>query len=184
MPSVHGYGDVMIPRFTFGGTEMDLLRITKAGYLYEYEIKVSRQDYLKDNDKTTRYGKKHDSYTSCSSEYTPNRFFYVVPYDLISETEIPKKYGLIYYRASGSLTLIKNASFLHKKVFPPEFYREICVDLSSRDVAHKKRIERIRNKEAEFELAKTQRELDALKSNHRELSNELWLLKANSRRVS
>ena len=78
-------------RFTgMGLQECDVISVSKSDYIYEYEIKISRQDFKKDfikekhnhilNEKFTYVRKGEQLYRVC------NYFNYVVPKDLISIT--------------------------------------------------------------------------------------------------
>lgn len=74
--------------------ESDVLKITKSGYAYEFEIKISRPDFKND---FKHKKKKHTLLESKeSSSKIPNYFYYVVPEGLVSEEEIPEYAGLIY----------------------------------------------------------------------------------------
>lgn len=81
--------------------ESDLLSITTAGYLIEYEIKISRSDFKADT-KTRTKKRKHDWYThpeqypySNPADCVPCRFYYVVPKGLVSVDEVPDHAGLM-----------------------------------------------------------------------------------------
>lgn len=74
--------------------ESDVLKITRSGYAYEFEIKISRADFKND---FKHKKKKHTLLESKeSSSKIPNYFYYVVPEGLISEEEVPEYAGLIY----------------------------------------------------------------------------------------
>ena len=74
--------------------ESDVLKITKSGYAYEFEIKISRADFKND---FKHKKKKHTLLESKeSSSKIPNYFYYVVPEGLINDEEIPEHAGLIY----------------------------------------------------------------------------------------
>lgn len=74
--------------------ESDVLKITKSGYAYEFEIKISRTDFKND---FKHKKKKHTLLESKESSFKiPNYFYYVVPEGLVSEKEIPEYAGLIY----------------------------------------------------------------------------------------
>lgn len=78
--------------------ESDVLKITKSGYAYEFEIKISRTDFKND---FKHKKKKHTLLESkVSSSKIPNYFYYVVPEGLVSEDEIPEYAGLIYVHAT------------------------------------------------------------------------------------
>lgn len=80
------------PNIYFGPWEADLLEITRAGYLYEYEIKISRHDYRKEK---SGKGRKYDDLISGRRV---NYFSYIVPEGLVDPEEIPDWAGLIYAR--------------------------------------------------------------------------------------
>lgn len=69
--------------------ESDIVAITKSGYAYEYEVKVSRADFLADRRKkkwiTYRHQKNH----------APKYFYYLLPEGLIKEDEVPHFAGII-----------------------------------------------------------------------------------------
>ena len=94
--------------------ECDVFEVTKAGYWREYEVKVSRADFLADRHKQkqsysqwnpderpgigetlkTSVLKKYDMLSE-SSEKGPNLFWYVTPKGLVEIQEIPGWAGLI-----------------------------------------------------------------------------------------
>jgi hypothetical protein len=131
--------------------EADMVSITKAGFLNEFEVKTSRSDFKADSKKT----KKHEvllegCYTPSYRENLyierkyptkwqlteskriisgrPNNFYYCCPEDLIKPDEIHDNYGLIYIvQQNGHLFPheIKRPKKLHKKKCPPELKAKI-----------------------------------------------------------
>lgn len=90
--------------------ESDYLAITKSGYAYECEIKISRSDFFNDNKKV----KKHLILEGKDEEkQRPNYFYYAVPEGLVKPEEIPDDYGLIYVH-TGFVNIVKPAKLLHK----------------------------------------------------------------------
>lgn len=177
-----GY-DVILPNFFFGWNECDVFRINQKNFVYEYEIKISRQDFFNDTKKQTRDGLKYDMLKGAIGDYCPNRFFYVVPADLISVTEIPKFAGLIYFKKTfNSFCIIKAAPLLHKREICYNIYRDVCRTLATRDFEYRKKIKKIRGGEFDRQLAESKREIDSLKTKVREYSNELFLLKVGTKR--
>lgn len=100
--------------------ESDSLFITRSGYIYECEIKISRGDFKQDFKKQKKHlileGKDN-------TEQSPNYFYYVVPKDLIKVEEVPEYAGLIYvdviYNIDGKIggypiTFVKTAPIIHK----------------------------------------------------------------------
>ena len=78
--------------------ESDVLKITKSGYAYEFEIKISRGDFKND---FKHKKKKHLLLENKENKAKmPNYFYYVVPEDLITEDEVPEYAGLIYVHAT------------------------------------------------------------------------------------
>lgn len=117
-----------------GLQECDVLSISKSNYIYEYEIKISRGDFKKDftkkkhehiiNEKFTRKRKGETQYN------TANYFFYVVPFGLIAEEEVPEYAGLIYFNEDLSFDVIKKAKLLHKTKATDSFIRKVAHNLS------------------------------------------------------
>ena len=78
--------------------ESDVLKITKSGYAYEFEIKISRGDFKND---FKHKKKKHLLLENKeNNSKMPNYFYYVVPEGLVTEDEVPEYAGLIYVYAT------------------------------------------------------------------------------------
>jgi len=92
--------------------EMDVISV-KNGKLYEYEVKISRQDFLADKKK-----RKH-LYTGENGalipDWNPNFFSYVCPENLIRPEEVPGYAGL-YYIIEGEMTLVKKPKLYNPHV--------------------------------------------------------------------
>lgn len=95
--STRVYPNIYIDRW-----EADILEITKAGYQYEYEVKISRRDFKIDAEKAeyyrgtkTPYRRKYDVLRRGERV---NYFSFIVPEGLISPEEVPEWAGLIYAR--------------------------------------------------------------------------------------
>lgn len=90
--------------------EMDVASMSQSGMLHEYEVKISRSDFLADKkQKATKF--MH--YEMRIEGTTPNYFYYVCPEGLIKKGEIPMYAGLYYY-SDGEIQMIKNAKRIHK----------------------------------------------------------------------
>jgi hypothetical protein len=111
--SYYRVADIAIPNYYFNWFECDVLRITKSGYSYEYEIKISRSDFFNDVKKESFGRHKH---TGIKDGSRTNFFFFVVPEGLIKSDECPDYAGLIYFK-NGRLEIIKMAKRLHKDKF-------------------------------------------------------------------
>jgi len=103
--------------FIFYAWESDYLAISKAGYVYECEIKISHSDFL--NEAIHKQNKMRILQGLSASDGTiddrrPNYFWYVCPEGIISEAECPKLAGLMYITDSGTFRCIKSAPCLHK----------------------------------------------------------------------
>lgn len=86
--------------------ECDYWTMTQGGETREFEIKISRSDYLVDAKKD-----KHKSTDGA------NYFYYVCPEGLIKKDEVDSRYGLIYIDEDNRLTIIKKPKRLHSNVF-------------------------------------------------------------------
>lgn len=80
---------IVIPNYYIGGYECDIMEVTKSGQVYEFEIKTSINDFNVDFKK----GRKWESILNGTRV---NRFYFVVPENLISVDMLPEKIGLIY----------------------------------------------------------------------------------------
>jgi hypothetical protein len=156
----------VLPSYTpIGWWECDLFEITEAGYFREYEIKVSRSDFLRDRHKArtewlpdpdnpfrlkrlrsnvTKHGLLEDGSTR-----GPSRFWYVTPAGLISRDEVPRWAGLIEMKKGlyGGISPreTKAAPWIHRDRRPDEmetqakiaaYYRSIRVLMSHNGSDH------------------------------------------------
>lgn len=88
----HFFRDTTLPRFTPPRWhENDICRVTKAGVWYEYEIKISRSDFLRE--RTTKTKKVTQLETDPSRG--PNYYYFVCPIHMLRIEEIPSYAGLI-----------------------------------------------------------------------------------------
>lgn len=51
--------NLVFPNIYIGSWEADILEITKSGYTYEYEVKISKSDFKADFDFTNLICQKH-----------------------------------------------------------------------------------------------------------------------------
>ena len=139
-----GY-DIIIPNFYLGKYEMDLFRLTPAGLITEYEIKVSRADYKADFCKEqTGCGNKHALMTG--GQCACNRFYFVVPKKMIRPEEVPPYAGLLYYKGRRGFDVVKNAPLIHKEKQAATIYKELAVSLSFREQVLRNRIRELKKK--------------------------------------
>lgn len=120
--------------------ESDKLIWTKAGFIYEFEIKVSRSDFRNDfKHKPEKHATLNETFesqqsaitegASTSTRKTPNYFYYATPQDLVSPDEVPTYAGLVYIDNIGEVRLVKKAPKIHCEKYgddelslAPKFY--------------------------------------------------------------
>jgi len=90
--------------------EMDIASLSKSGMLHEYEVKISRSDFIADKKKKAT---KFSHYEMRNERTAPNYFYYVCPKGLIKKNEIPIYAGLYYYE-DNKVWMVKNAKRIHK----------------------------------------------------------------------
>ena len=113
--------EYIIPNIYNGGSEADILTTTRAGYLQEYEIKISLSDFKNDFRKPKHFHiKKFGNY----GQYEIDRFWYVAPLSAVPLC-IPDYSGLLEVIITrwGSIAfrLIKNAPKLNGKKYGTGF---------------------------------------------------------------
>jgi len=136
-----------------GLCEADVLGITPADYIVEFEIKRSRSDYRADFKKEHKHkclsegdgynlydrrvkGKKTGDKTVWFK--IPNRFYYVCERDLIKKEEIPTYAGLIYIYKDAKNDVrsyvAKKAPLLHKQKADADLILSIAKNLTAKFV--------------------------------------------------
>ncbi len=106
--------------------ECDILAITKAKYMYEYEIKLTINDFKADAKKVMKdwrswseergWKPKHERLFT-GDVNGPSRFWFMVPDGLIPISDVPEFAGLIYltnYKDCVGFTEQKRAPRLHR----------------------------------------------------------------------
>lgn len=86
------YQQTVVPNCYFAGGEMDLLVVSRAGYLIEVEIKLSRADWKADAGKS--------KWTSAERRFV-SRFYYAVPPELCPAAPpawVPATAGILHLR--------------------------------------------------------------------------------------
>lgn len=132
----------VLPGYTpMGWWECDVFEVTPAGYFHEYEIKLSRADFLIDRDKsrevfprvrgtdgTWNTERKHTLLGS-GNQRGPCTFTFVIPLGLVPSTDIPDWAGVmevqprsIGHRIPGRLSInrIKESPRLHETPIDPK----------------------------------------------------------------
>lgn len=133
--------DLIVPNTSMAfGWESDLVSVTSAGYLCDYEIKVSRADWLRELRAANAVGgymvkareiakwARHEKLSGVSSvgptNYRgdvnhPSRFWVVAPEGVVADGELPAYAGLISVRPHARLPALelekaKQAPMLHR----------------------------------------------------------------------
>ena len=137
----HDY--VLLNNYVFDW-ESDYFGVSKAGLIYDIEIKISMRDFRRDFYKEHRHfslknAKKELAVIPKDERFrydnsmnkemlgycplvilkvrAPHKFFYAVPQDIAGQVleEIPKYAGLISVEPNRDIMVLKNAPVLHKK---------------------------------------------------------------------
>jgi len=133
-----------------GYSEMDVSKITSTDYIYEYELKVSRSDFMKevknytekiDRRKFWKHKMMNEAFGAIKMKKTKrkiniiaNKFYFVCPENLIKTEELLEHQGLIYVDEDFNFTVIKEAKFLHKEKITLKTIKRFTKTLSERDV--------------------------------------------------
>lgn len=128
-----------------GMQECDVLSISKADFIYEYEVKVSRSDFKADFKKPKHMLINEGKYIKESNKkgikqvwyLVPNYFYFVVPENLISIEEVPIYAGLIYVNERMIFNTVKKAPIIHKTKASNDFIRDLSHQLTCKLVFKK-----------------------------------------------
>jgi len=131
-----------------GFSEADIFGISKYGQMYEYEIKISRADFLADfkhkqhkhqllKDRNAKHTYAVWKRGKCTNEtydliVLPNRFYYACTEGLINVSEVPEYAGLIYCDQTNKYNEVKPAILLHHTKANEIIYKNIATLLSER----------------------------------------------------
>lgn len=88
--------EVVVPNYYIGWWECDVLKVSKAGVMYEYEVKTSRSDFFNDAKKSVGRRSKTMKHADLLAGLRVDRFYFVVPENLVRPEEVPAGFGLIY----------------------------------------------------------------------------------------
>ena len=141
-------GYQLFPNIYIYPWESDLLVVSRAGYVTEIEIKISKKDFRADFKKAEKHqglerGEREPSENelrminhSIGGEYwkrglnergkyavpRPNYFYYACPEGVIKPEELPKYAGLIIVNESFAVRFERTAPKLHKEKAKPDHY--------------------------------------------------------------
>ena len=101
------------------GWESDMLIMTRSGYWYEVECKISLADFK--NDFTHKW-QKHELLKTEEKHRRPNYFYYCVPWYLSGKVLplLPDYAGLIVLTEDGKLKEVKRTPMLHNNKYTNE----------------------------------------------------------------
>lgn len=140
--------DIVVPNYYLGRYECDVMKISKAGHIYEYEIKVSLADFKRDAEKARTVYMMNHKVTKHDDIITGkrcSRFYFVVPEGLISKHEVPEGLGLIYASPAhlqGHLKfdIVKVSKQFKKAAVDISFYKHVSQNLTLKLIAAKNRL--------------------------------------------
>ena len=137
---------IAVPNSNCLGWEADLLIVTKALFVHEFEIKISHSDFLAEK-KKDRY-EQIPIYLSGKREYNiashfgydyrvkvnqpANYFWYVCPKGIISTEEVPDYAGLIVIKEDKYLKVEKKAPRLHREKLTQSHLIRLCRSINYR----------------------------------------------------
>lgn len=109
--------------------EADIASVTKAGYVHEIEIKISRADFARDKKKEWKHFCLQESRTLPRNYTTPNYFWYCTPEGI--EIDVPEYAGWLVVAPWGKAQHIVTE---HKPA--PRLHTVKVTDARLVDVAH------------------------------------------------
>jgi hypothetical protein len=141
----HTTNNLLVPNIEGGYGEMDVLRLTKSGYAYEYEVKISNADFNADKKKEV----KHRSYQTVfenkpllnyfgqpkSKKGIPNYFIYVAPKGVLLADKIPK-YAGFYEVGDGHIRCTIDAPKIHSEKFQDYWKAKVLYSLHTKYLYH------------------------------------------------
>lgn len=119
----YSHKDICMANFFYHFWECDVFRLQSNGFIIEYEVKMTKQDFHADFQKKQGGLDKH-KHISLGNRC--NRFFFVTPVGLLKAGEIPPHCGLIEYNGA-SLYVVKKAKLLHKNTVDSSYFKELAM---------------------------------------------------------
>ena len=108
-------------------TESDAVAATMAGQAIEYELKVSRADFVRD-----RLKRRNRIYSGELPGLRPNRFYYVTPSGIIGEDDLPAWAGWLEL-CGGKLVRRRRAPKLHRDCHGVTVLMRLAVAMRNRE---------------------------------------------------
>lgn len=143
--------------YLWGSFEADYVKITQAGYIYEYEIKLTKEDFKKDFEKQYHAHTDYPNYKSkiCNKhEMIANGdsglkcFSFVVPEYLVRVDDVPEYAGLYYARQSDrnsfSIKCVKEPKKLNGKKISDSKLKSLLMKVYYKysDIQYMQRVDR------------------------------------------
>lgn len=130
---------ITLPNYYIGRYEADLFSLTDKDLIIEYEIKISKSDYLADFQKSHTWNNvttfKHDLIKQGSRCH---RFYFVTPKGLVTKEDVPEYAGLIWHDGDA-FKIVKKAPIIGRFTLGNDFFRSIAKSCSYREgnIRHK-----------------------------------------------
>jgi hypothetical protein len=133
--------EFIVPNSCVFGWEADMIGVTSTGFIHEFEIKISRSDFLADMKKTDKIrtlltGERDVGFFAPQLKPAdrPNFFWYVVPEGLVNLEEVPPYAGLINIcpKQQNWPSVKKEALKIHKEKINEWQRRQLHRALTSR----------------------------------------------------
>jgi len=113
------------------GWESDFFAISSSGYSIEVEVKISKNDFNNDFNKTHLRNRKnkHELMINNSFLHKPNKFYFAFPKGMVEHSDIDVRYGIIEADDKYNCRIVRHAKFLHKqKLLKNPIYLKILMD--------------------------------------------------------
>jgi len=109
--------NLLCPNIFLYNWESDFISVTKSGFVNEFEIKSSKQDFLNEQLKIDKFNILNESTKIESNLQRPNMFWYVCLDNLLEIKDIPKYAGLISFQKDRywNLNILQKPKKLHKE---------------------------------------------------------------------
>jgi len=98
---------LIVPNVKLYWWESDLISVSSSDLVTEWEVKISRNDFLQDFKK-----KKHSYFVKNRIDKIPSYFYYAVDSHILKLKELPEYAGLVYIKLD-KVKIIKRAPRLH-----------------------------------------------------------------------
>lgn len=109
--------EVLIPNaFVSAYHEADLLGLRRSGFIDEFEIKLSKRDFLADRNKTLEFDNQGQRFKLAEMEkgnLLVNHFWYVLPMGVVHSDDIPSFAGII--EISDKVKIVRHPKRLHSR---------------------------------------------------------------------